>query len=90
MRGIKAVGKVVSERARKSLLPPATSGERNGLPQPPVRERGAIFSSEIVNVLRTRRPVFLVDIGVLTALIHPSHIGHDAGPQVVCLLIGSN
>jgi hypothetical protein len=46
-----SVGKVVSELARNSLRPPAPSGERNGVPLLPVRERGVIVTPEIVNAL---------------------------------------
>ena len=46
------VGKVVSELARKSLRPPKTSGERNGVPLLPARESGVIVTLEIVNALR--------------------------------------
>jgi hypothetical protein len=47
-----AVGKVISELARKSLRPPSASGERNGVPLLPVRKLGLIVTPEIVNAIR--------------------------------------
>ena len=45
------VGKVVSELARHSLRPPATTAERNGVPLLPIRA-DFIVTSEIINALR--------------------------------------
>lgn len=46
------VGKVVSELARHSLRPPATTAERNGVPLLPIRRADVIVTSAIVNALR--------------------------------------
>jgi hypothetical protein len=45
------VGQVVSELARSALHPPVSSGERNGIPLLPVRRKGTIVTTEMVNRL---------------------------------------
>ena len=50
------IGQVVSELARNSLHPPATSTERNGIPLVPVRRPNAVVTLEIVNALRDELP----------------------------------
>ena len=50
------IGQVVSELARNSLRPPATSTERNGIPLVPVRQPNAVVTLEIVNALRDELP----------------------------------
>ena len=51
-----SVGKIVSELARHSLRAPMAAAERNGIPLLPVREKGVIVTSEIVNALRDELP----------------------------------
>ena len=51
-----SVGKIVSELARHSLRAPMVEAERNGIPLLPVREKGVIVTSEIVNALRDELP----------------------------------
>jgi cysteine sulfinate desulfinase/cysteine desulfurase-like protein len=51
-----SVGKIVSELARHSLRAPMAEAERNGIPLLPVREKGVIVTSEIVNALRDELP----------------------------------
>jgi hypothetical protein len=46
------LGKVISELARKALHPPASVGERNGLPLLARRTPGAVVTQESVNALR--------------------------------------
>jgi hypothetical protein len=46
------VGHVVSELVRRSLHPPRSATERNGVPLLPVREPNAIITLDIVNALR--------------------------------------
>jgi hypothetical protein len=50
------VGRVVSELARKSLHPPRSAAERNGVPLLPMREPDAIVTLDIVNALRDELP----------------------------------
>jgi hypothetical protein len=50
------LGEVVSELARKSLRPPATSTERNGIALLPVRRPDAVVTLDIVNALRDELP----------------------------------
>jgi len=50
------IGQVVSELARNSLCPPATSTERNGIRLLPVRRPNAVVTPEIVNALRDELP----------------------------------
>jgi len=50
------IGQVVSELARNSLCPPATSTERNGIHLLPVRRPNAVVTPEIVNALRDELP----------------------------------
>ena len=50
------IGKVVSELARHSLRPPEAGAERNGVLLLPVRQKGIIVTSEIVNALRDELP----------------------------------
>jgi hypothetical protein len=52
----RTIGQVVSELARKSLHPPATPAERNGIALLPVRRPGAIVTTDIVNALRDELP----------------------------------
>ena len=51
-----SVGKIVSELARHSLRAPMAEAQRNGIPLLPVREKGVIVTSEIVNALRDGLP----------------------------------
>jgi hypothetical protein len=50
------IGEVVSDLARRSLRQPAALGERNGIPLLPVRAKGIIVTSDIVNALRDELP----------------------------------
>lgn len=50
------VGQVVSELARVALTPPETSRLRNGVPLLPVRKKGVVVTSEMVNQLRDELP----------------------------------
>ena len=51
-----SVGKIVSELVRHSLRAPMAAAERHGIPLLPVREKGVIVTSEIVNALRDELP----------------------------------
>jgi hypothetical protein len=48
----RTLGEVVSELARRSLQPPATRSERNGIPLIPQREAELIITADLVNALR--------------------------------------
>ena len=52
----KTIGEVVSELARKALLPPLERRERNGVPLLPVRSPGVIVTLAMVNALRDENP----------------------------------
>ncbi len=52
----RTVGEIVSDLARRSLQPPAASGERNGVPLLPIRKTGIIVTPEIVTMLRDELP----------------------------------
>lgn len=52
----KTIGEVVSDLARRSLLPPQTVTVRNGVPLLPVRNAAAVVTLDIVNGLRDELP----------------------------------
>ena len=52
----KTIGEVVSDLARRSLRPPASLAERNGVPLLRARDTGIIVTPEIVNKLRDELP----------------------------------
>jgi len=52
----RTIGEVVSDLARRALRPPASVGERNGVPLLPVRKPGVMVTAEMVNALRDEMP----------------------------------
>ncbi len=52
----KSAGEVISELARKSLLPPKEVKRRNGIPQLPLRPGAPLVTLEMVNALRDELP----------------------------------
>ena len=52
----KTVGEVVSDLARRSLLPSRPANVRNGVPLLPVRNAAAVVTLDIVNGLRDELP----------------------------------
>jgi hypothetical protein len=52
----RSAGEVISELARKSLLPSREVARRNGIPQLPLRPGAPLVTLEMVNALRDEAP----------------------------------
>ncbi len=52
----RTLGEVVSELARRSLVPPAVGGSRNGVALLPPRQRGVIVTPDLIDELRDELP----------------------------------
>lgn len=51
-----SIGKVISELARRALLPPTSATERNGIPLLPDRPAASVVTLDTVNALRDELP----------------------------------
>jgi hypothetical protein len=79
------VGKVVSGLVRKSLRPPAASGERHSMPFPPFRKvRGVRSSAHSHSIVRSRLRRWMQGTSRHTRCLNniplpPNYCGHGRG-----------